>query len=153
MIRLVQLKHRSQGRRLAMVAENKLRLLAGVTSSYWLAQQAIASGISLARAAADSLSTESLDYDPVYNGESDWWLLPPFDHPDEPARCLVAGTGLTHKKSADNRQAMHAKTAQLSDSMRMYQSGVEGGRPAAGEIGDHAGMVLQRLRHSATGAQ
>ena len=56
-----------------------------------------------------------------------------FAHPDEPARCLVSGTGLTHKASAENRQAMHsgkkAATAP-SDSMKMYQWGLEGGRPA-----------------------
>ena len=30
---------------------------------------------------------------------------------------------------------MHAAGEQVTDSMRMYQSGLEGGRPAAGEIG------------------
>jgi hypothetical protein len=135
MIRLIQLKHPVQGRRLAVVEENKLRLLAGIDSSYQLAQDAIARGKTLAQAISNSLSSEMLDYDAIHRGESEWRLLPPFDHPEEPARCLVAGTGLTHKKSADNRQAMHANTAQISDSMRMYQWGVEGGRPAPGEIG------------------
>ena len=118
-----------------MVEGNKLRLLAGIDSSYTLAQDAITRAKPLAQAISDVLSAESLDYNSIYRGESDWRLLPPFDHPDEPARCLVAGTGLTHKKSADNRQAMHSNTAQISDSMRMYQWGVEGGRPPAGEIG------------------
>ena len=135
MIRLVQLKHPGQGQRLATVEGNKLCLLAGIDSSYTFAQEAITRGKTLAQAVSDVLSAESLGYDSIYRGESDWRLLPPFDHPDEPARCLVAGTGLTHKKSADNRQAMHANTAQISDSMRMYQWGVEGGRPAPGEIG------------------
>jgi hypothetical protein len=64
-------------------------------------------------------------------------LLPAYDHPEEPARCLVTGTGLTHKASAANRQAMHAgaKPAVVTDSMRMYQWGLEGGRPARGKIG------------------
>ena len=61
--------------------------------------------------------------------------MPPLDHPDEPARCLVSGTGLTHLGSAKNRQAMHGATAQMTDSMRMFQLGVEQGKPAAGEIG------------------
>jgi hypothetical protein len=64
----------------------------------------------------------------------------------------VTGTGLTHKGSAENRQAMHvagssqptSTTApQLpasslqppTDSMRMFQIGLDGGRPAAGCIG------------------
>src|SRR5207248_11421366 len=38
-------------------------------------------------------------------------------------------------RSAANRQAMHAAGAQVTDSMRMYQSGVEGGRPAPGVPG------------------
>ncbi len=85
-----------------------------------------------------------LRYDAVYELRSAWRLLPPFDHPEEPGRCLVTGTGLTHKASADNRQAMHttdvpgataAPAEALTDSMKMYRIGLEGGRPAAGEIG------------------
>jgi hypothetical protein len=78
---------------------------------------------------------ERLDYDAVWEGRSEWRILPPIDHPSEPARCLVTGTGLTHLKSAANRDAMHAATAQVTDSMRMYQWGVDGGRPPAGTIG------------------
>lgn len=37
--------------------------------------------------------------------------------------------------SAKNRQAMHAKLEDLTDSMRMYRWGVEGGKPAPGEVG------------------
>ena len=54
----------------------------------------------------------------------------------EPARCLVSGTGLTHLGSARNRQSMHASTeADLTDSMKMFRWGIEGGRPAPGSIG------------------
>jgi hypothetical protein len=77
-----------------------------------------------------------LDYDSVYEGHSPWRLLLPIDHPDDPARCLVSGTGLTHLGSAKNRQSMHtAGDEQLTDSMRMFRWGVEGGKPAEGEIG------------------
>jgi hypothetical protein len=48
---------------------------------------------------------------------------------------MVSGTGLTHIRSAANRQAMHADGAAETDSMRMYRWGVEGGRPAAGQTG------------------
>lgn len=85
--------------------------------------------------AASLIGGERLDYDAIYESRSEWRLLPPLDHPEEPARCLVSGTGLTHRKSAANRDAMHAATAQVTDSMRMYQWGVEGGRPAEGAIG------------------
>ncbi|NRF71140.1 FAH family protein [Aquincola sp. S2] len=65
-------------------------------------------------------------------------VLPPLTHPD-PARCLVSGTGLTHLGSAATRDAMHHKLsgdeAALSDSMRMFKWGVEGGRPTGESAG------------------
>lgn len=64
-------------------------------------------------------------------------LLPPLTHPD-PAHCLVTGTGLTHLGSAAARDAMHAKLAksdELTDSMKMFKAGVEGGKPRGSEPG------------------
>jgi hypothetical protein len=136
MTRLVQLKHPQHGRRVAVVNENQLRFLAGVNSIYSLAQTAIAANKGLEETAANSVTKDCVDYDALHTGQSDWRLLAAFDHPDEPSRCLVTGTGLTHKKSAENRQAMHSdKPAVITDSMRMYQWGLEGGRPAPGAIG------------------
>ena len=136
MLRLVQVRHPAQGRRVAQVEEDKLRLLAGAESIYGFAQAALARQQPLAQTVSSARSAVSLDYEPVYRGESDWRLLPAFDHPDEPARCLVTGTGLTHKASAENRQAMHAnKNLPVTDSLRMYQWGLEGGHPALGQIG------------------
>jgi hypothetical protein len=138
MTRLVQLKHPKEGRRVAVVQDAQLKLLRGTGSIYNLANAAIASGKSLAEIVSKTLSAEALGYDSIYRGASDWRLLPAFDHPEEPARCLVTGTGLTHQASARNRQAMHAggkKRAAVTDSMRMYQWGLAGGRPARGKIG------------------
>jgi hypothetical protein len=89
----------------------------------------------LSEYAASLAGEDRLDYDAVYEGRSEWRILPAIDHPSEPARCLVTGTGLTHLKSASHRQAMHSGTAEVTDSMRMYQWGVEGGRPSEGTIG------------------
>jgi hypothetical protein len=66
-------------------------------------------------------------------------VLPPIDHPD-PAHLLVTGTGLTHLGSASARDAMHAKVtaaseAELTDSMKMFRAGLEGGKPARGKAG------------------
>ena len=95
-----------------------------------------------------------LDYDPIYRGQSEWRILPAIDHPDEPARCLVSGTGLTHLGSARNRQSMHATTDEkLTDSMRMFRSGIEGGRPAPGIDRDRTRVVLQRHRNIAACAR
>jgi hypothetical protein len=132
-MRLIQLEGPA-GRRVASVENGRLRLLHGYDSVYALANAAIESATPLGRAVTDALSEEVLDYDPIYRGESAWRILPPIDHP-EPARSMVSGTGLSHIRSAANRQAMHAAGEQVTDSMRMYQWGVEGGRPAAGEIG------------------
>lgn len=62
--------------------------------------------------------------------------MPAIDHPEEPTRCLVSGTELTHLGSAQNRQSMHeAHPEELTDSMKMFRWGVEGGRPSAGRAG------------------
>ncbi|MES2920816.1 MAG: AraD1 family protein [Verrucomicrobiota bacterium] len=135
MKRLVQIQNGST-RRLALVEEPHLRLLAGASSIYELAQQAIESRTSLVELIQERAVGELLDYDSVYEGKSPWQLLLPIDHPDDPARCLVSGTGLTHLGSAKNRQSMHtAGDEQLTDSMRMFRWGVDGGKPAAGAIG------------------
>ena len=133
--RLVQLK-RSDVRRVGVVEEPRVRLLRETSSACGLAQAAASTGTTLAALVQKRLTDETLDYDPVYLGESEWQLLPAIDHPEEPARCLVSGTGLTHLGSAKNRGAMHgASDAELTDSMKIFRWGVEGGRPAAGQIG------------------
>lgn len=133
-VRLVQLESAEGARRVATVEGERLRLLLRCDSIYGLTQAALSAGIRLADAARQRVSEQTIEYDPVYRMESDWRILPPFSHP-EPARLLVSGTGLTHNASAKNREAMHAKPEELSDSMRMYLEGVKGGRPAEGAIG------------------
>ena len=132
-MRLVQLNG-PDGRRIALVKEPRLLLIEGFASIYDLALACLQAGQRVSHFIGDRL-VDDLDYELVYNGKSEWKLLPSTDHPREPARCLVSGTGLTHMASAKNRQAMHGKPEDLTDSMRMYRWGVEGGRPAAGEIG------------------
>jgi hypothetical protein len=136
---LVQLLHPDTGRAVALVRGDQLRVISGARSIYELAERASDKGATIAALAEQSLSQDDLPYDEIYQGRSRWTLLPAFDHPDEAARCLVTGTGLTHKASALNRQAMHAQGAgahqPVTDSMRMFQWGLEGGRPAPGEVG------------------
>jgi hypothetical protein len=130
-LRLVQLRHPQQGRRAALVTNDLLQVLS-FPSIFDVAGEAIETR----KRVTDLLKGgQQISYDEVYEGRSEWKLLPAFDHPDDPGRCLVSGTGLTHRKSAENRQAMHAGTAAVTDSMRMYQIGEEGGRPEAGQIG------------------
>lgn len=137
MLHLVQLTHPDFGRCVAVVEDEYLFRLNTFSSIYALAMQAIKTGISLESIIADDRSPDRMVYDPIYTGTSDWNLLPAFDHPEEPARCLVTGTGLTHKASVDNRQAMHEEAGhtEITDSMRIFQMGLEGGKPESGKIG------------------
>jgi hypothetical protein len=122
-----------------VVNDGAIELLRGGESVYAFAQMALGGRASFRAVVEGAVTQETLNYDAVYSGASDWRILPAMDHPAEAARCLVSGTGLTHMASAKNRDAMHAapveQAAALTDSMRMYQLGVEGGRPAPGEIG------------------
>jgi hypothetical protein len=64
-------------------------------------------------------------------------VLAPIDHPD-PAHLFLTGTGLTHLGSAEERDRMHKKLAEaatLTDSMKMFQLGIDGGKPAPGQPG------------------
>lgn len=135
--RLVQIAHQSKGRKIAVVSEPFLVLVNEFTSIYQLALKALDLGTSIHTLLEQQLSTEKLDYDKVYSGTSEWKLLPSFDNPDVVSNCIVSGTGLTHHSSAMNRQVMHQSDAgnTLTDSMKVYQWGVEGGKPADGEIG------------------
>jgi len=134
-MRFVQLKA-GEVRRVAVVEEPKLRLIRDFNSMYALAQAAIANSGNLTTLAGNHLTDDLIDYDQVYQGRAKWKLLAPIDHPQEIARCLVSGTGLTHLGSARDRASMHmAKEQELTDSMKMFRWGVEGGRPGDGEIG------------------
>ncbi len=112
--KLIQIRQGSV-RKVGLVDEPHIRLLAEYATVYDLANAAISEGITLPKLVPQLLTDVSLDYDQLYNGQSDWRILPAADHPAEPARCLVTGTGLTHMASAKNRHAMHAKEAELTD--------------------------------------
>ncbi len=135
MTRLVQLQHPAQGRAIALVEGDRLRLCEGASSIYALAHRALDFGVTLQHAAESALGSRTLDYGAIHEGRDAWQLLPSIDHPEEPARCLLTGTGLTHLRSAQSRNAMHTAAVAESDSMIMYRWGVEGGRPAPGEVG------------------
>jgi len=139
MIHLVQISNGSS-RRVAIVEEPHLRCLTEVQSVYELAQQCLSRSMRLSERARALANGEVLNYDAIYSRTSEWHLLPPIDVPGAATRLTIAGTGLTHLGSAKERQAMHlgdtGKTGEkVTDSMRMFQWGVEGGRPATGEIG------------------
>ncbi|WP_309547052.1 AraD1 family protein [Sphingomonas sp. SUN039] len=103
--------------------------LEGVSSTRELALQALSSGVGL-RELAQQRANDAIDLTTVT-------LLCPIDHAD-PAHLLVSGTGLTHLGSAEGRDKMHRAAAAgetLTDSMRMFLMGMEGGKPDSGAIG------------------
>lgn len=123
-------------RAVAVVDGANLRLLESASTVYDLALSAVRGGKTLTELVRQSTPGRDLDYDAVYRGNTEWRLLLPFDHPDDPAHVTVSGTGLTHKASAENRAAMHEQAdLNETDSMRMYQMGKEGGHPKTGSIG------------------
>jgi hypothetical protein len=133
--RLVQLKNNTR-RAVALVDEPNLVLINNFASVYEMALKAIDTGIALKTLIAQNLSTNKINYDEVYTGKGEWQLLPAFDHPENPMNCIVSGTGLTHKSSAMSRQAMHQDgDVKPTDSLIVYQWGVEGGNPGPGKIG------------------
>jgi len=118
-----------------VVDENKLRVVKKAASVRELALEAARSGRSLAELVQDRLEKKTADYAAI---AAEGRLLPPLDHPDS-AHCFVSGTGLDHLGSAQARDAMHAKLAaqaeSLTDSMKMFRLGLEGGKPAPGAVG------------------
>lgn len=138
-MRLIQLQHPEQGRRVAMVEEPQLTLITEqFRSCYALFEEIIEDNHPAIRFISDLVTDQKLEYDLVYEGSTKWRILPSFDHPDNPLACMLSGTGLTHKASAENRQKMHEQMAlesDMTDSMEIYLWGEEGGKPGNGKIG------------------
>jgi hypothetical protein len=137
-MRLVQFGSHAGERRVARVSDDGsvLDVLTDTASIYDLACAAIAAGDGLSALVEARTGGGEEDYDAVIAEKR---ILPPIDHPD-PAHCLVSGTGLTHLGSAESRDQMHRKVATegeeaLSDSMKMFKWGLEGGKPPEGGIG------------------
>src|SRR5690606_1659935 len=111
-------------------------VVAGTGSVYELAREAADSGAGLRAVIGEKGLGSTVDVAAIL---AEGRMLTPVDHPD-PAHLYVTGTGLTHLGSASTRDAMHksdqaAAEAPLTDSMKMFRMGLEGGKPAAGEVG------------------
>ena len=130
MFSLVQFRGGDGLRRVGLIdPTNIAHVVDGVDSVLELARGALEARQSLRDAAAARLG------DPIDLAGVE--LLAPIDHPD-PAHLLLSGTGLTHLGSAESRDKMHraAKEGEaLTDSMKMFMMGLEGGRPEEGQIG------------------
>jgi hypothetical protein len=134
-MRLLQVELAGRGRSVAALEEEGRAVrLDGIASSYELASEALARGVSLEQAARGRMTTEAVD---ISGARPDVRLLPSIDHPD-PAHLYLTGTGLTHLGSAESRDRMHTLAAgggAQTDSMRMFREGLQGGKPPPGQIG------------------
>ena len=133
-MRLVQFELNNGERRVGLVDGVLVREVQDATSVRDLALAAIEAGKSLAQQ-VDLQGLGTTHNYPALLAELR--ILPPLDHPD-PAHMLISGTGLTHLGSASARDKMHQQAgdeATLTDTMRMFKWGVEGGKPATGQAG------------------
>ncbi len=132
--RLLQ-RRDTNGVRSVIIAEGDAAyILKGVESVRELALRAISAGIGLADAAKGCGRGDEVD---IGRELAEGRVIAPIDHED-PAHLQMTGTGLTHLGSAEGRDKMHreaAAAAVQTDSMRMFLEGVEGGKPAAGQVG------------------
>ncbi len=133
-MRLVQFIDTAGSRKVAVPSENgkRLQLVQRYSDVYTLALDAHRQEIALATLVSRNLGEEWVDYETVI---AERRLLAPLDHPD-PAHFIISGTGLDHLGSAMARNAMHTSASSgETDSMKMFRLGLEGGKPAYGEIG------------------
>src|SRR5690349_3954648 len=133
---LIQFVAENGGRAVAATENGASRIVNGAQSVYALASEAGNAGRSLAEVIGEKGYGATVDREALAR---EGRLLAPIDHPD-PAHLYVTGTGLTHLGSASTRDAMHksnqqAAEASLTDSMKMFRMGLEGGKPAPGETG------------------
>ena len=128
---LVQFKDLKGKRRVGVVDGGTIGQLKRVSTTLDLAKLALKEGKKLSAMASSLAGRVTEDYAKALE---DGRVLPPVDHPD-PVRCIITGTGLTHLGSASARDGMHKKLAgadeELTDSLKMFKMGLEGGRPAS----------------------
>ena len=133
-MRLAQIVDENDKRALVVTARGESRLVKGARTTYELAFQAIAAGETLRKAIADRGVGKVVNLAAALKERR---VLSPIDHKD-PAHVLVTGTGLTHLGSAEGRDKMHKSLDEantLTDSMRMFKMGLEGGKPKPGAAG------------------
>jgi hypothetical protein len=122
--------------RVAVRSNGKARILNGERTVYSLALEAARSGTGLIDLVEAIGLGRNVDLDTAYR---EGRIASPISHPD-PTHLHLTGTGLTHLGSAATRDAMHKKLAadgeeQLTDSMKMFRMGLEGGKPSNGTPG------------------
>lgn len=137
----------ASGRAVVARDGNSAHVVPGAASVIALAQAAIAAGRTLADEVAARGPGKAVD---LAAALAEGRVLLPADHPD-PCHTHLTGTGLTHLGSASARNSMHASAdpGQMTDSMKMFRMGIEGGRPDAGDIGAQPEWFYKGNGHAA----
>jgi hypothetical protein len=136
-MRLIQFIDAAGRRQVGTLDEDgrQINAIQGVSTTYALAMSAIEAGHTLAEEIARRGTTPIREsYTSLLAGLR---IMVPLDH-ESPAHCLVTGTGLTHLGSAATRDKMHLDQSAMetmTDSMRMFRWGLDGGQPAPGTAG------------------
>jgi len=133
---LIQFLTTQGPRAVATVSGSVATIVNDASSVYELALEAIEANATLAQVIKRRGPGEAVDLEAIL---AEGRMLAPIDHPD-PSHLYVTGTGLTHLGSASTRDAMHKKTVDaaeetLTDSMKMFRMGLEGGKPEGGAMG------------------
>jgi hypothetical protein len=132
---IVQYMNEKGKRQVGVVRDGHLHAIKGLRTTLEVAEHALVERSSLASIARQLASAKGENYAAALKERR---ILPPVDHPD-PAHCIITGTGLTHLGSASARDSMHKKldtnVSELTDSLKMFKMGLDGGKPAKGTAG------------------
>lgn len=133
---IIQFENKHQQRAVGIVDNNIVRSVNQVETVRDLALMAIENKLDLEQQVEHlGYTDEKYDYLDLL---AELKVLAPLDHPDT-AHCFVSGTGLTHLGSASTRDKMHQQNstdaASVTDTMRIFQLGIENGKPAEDEVG------------------
>ena len=146
-MKLIQLSNSENSRIVGVLFENKIfnitEINKNLSTTYELINYSLSSDLSLENIITNLLEKApalKYSYDEImHSNKTDNLpkILVPIDHPD-PYKLFISGTGLTHTGSVKSRDMMHNENElkkDQTDSAKMFQMGIEGGKPREGNTG------------------
>lgn len=146
-MKLIQLSNSINSRIVGVLFENKIfnitEINKNLSTTYELINYSLSSDLSLENIITNLLEKApalKYSYDEImHSNKTDNLpkILVPIDHPD-PYKLFISGTGLTHTGSVKSRDMMHNENElkkDQTDSAKMFQMGIEGGKPKEGNTG------------------